>query len=177
MNNPFPNQDENWRTVAHREPDEAAFLAAHRARASLEIQLALRELQSAAIAKPRELVESHPLATAVTALGAGIGAGWLLAPHRTPNVKSPESAPREPQASVPPEVAADATPPADSLQQKLIAGAKSALVGAAYGLGRLALTRVLEGMLAGAPSDTNWYADVPTDSHPEAVPWPTDAPA
>jgi len=177
MNNPFPSQEENWRTVARREPDETAFLAAQRARVSREIQLALRELQSAAISKPREFAEMHPLATAATAFGAGIGAGWILTPHRKPSAHPSETTQSGPTAATPPVGMGEVTPQTDSLQQKLLAGAKSAVVGAAYGLGRLALTRILEGILAGEAPEASWNTDGSIDSQPEAVPWPTDAPA
>lgn len=154
-------------TLQHPHRSEFSYLREQRAQALNEIQSTLTSLGAALKeqADPRRLAATHPWATAGTAFGLGLAAGYVVMPSKPPqSPPAPAAAPF--MAGTPAEPAAGTTSTAgaepNAFRDKLTAGAKSMVIGAAYGLGRLALNQILDGLMAGMqpPAD-------PADDGPE----------
>lgn len=133
-------------------------------------------------ANPGRWANEYPWATAGTAFGVGLAAGYIAMPGRGSGAVHSHDASRDAAAvaagaaeQVPPGVTADSSSP---FRDKLAAGAKSMILAAAYGLGRLALNQVLDGFLAGTHSSVDPADPGPEYStgHAESFSWQPETP-
>lgn len=167
---------------------EFSYLREQRTHALNEIQATLTALGVAMKdgADPRRWAGNHPWATAGTAFGLGLAAGYVVTPAKSTRGGEPHTSHRHPVP--PPEPAAAAEPSSQNidveatnpLRDKLAAGAKSMVLGAAYGLGRLALNQILDGLLTGMhpPGDPDDQGpEHAADPHAESFSWQPETPA
>jgi len=176
----------------HPHRSEFSYLREQRTHALNEIQETLASLGAAVAegADPRRWARTNPWATAGTAFGLGLAAGYVVTPAKQiPTRSGQDTASAQAAAHLEPVQAGPAMEspatgvPGDSpgfLSDKLASGAKSLVVGAVYGLGRLALNQILDGLLAGIqpPSDPAAQGpDYAADHHAESFAWQPETPA
>jgi hypothetical protein len=170
-------------------PNEFAYLREQRTHALHEIQSTLGSLGATLkeCVDPARWAATHPWATAGTAFGLGLTAGYVVAPGRAGVERGrPQAARQGPPVSADGSTAqvagpgSDATPEASHpFRDKLAAGAKSIVFGAAYGLGRMALNQILEGLMTGmhppeVPADPD--SEYAAAHHSESFSWHPETP-